>query len=397
MSTPQSPELVFPVHPTYVEEPLHGSMGPERRVWPLRIEFTGSGSEYFRIWIVNLLLTVVTLGLYFPWAKVRRMRYFYANTLVDSDPLHFHGKPFQIFKGYVVVILGFILYSAAGKFSPTAGLVAFLTYGAIWPALFRSSLCFRLANTSWRGLRFSFSGSTKDAYRAWLPLFVPTVCILSLYLVDPQLVDPKTRSLASWVETAMLTMAMGSSFVLSPWLFHRIKKYQHNNLQFSTESSYFSTEVAAYYGAMFVFVGLGAVALVGFGLLFLIAKFFTPLNLILSGSVFYVLLLLAFTSSFVTVFQNLVWNGTRSNTLSFTSTLKIEQMTSLSVKNFLLTLLTLGLYWPFAVMATNRLRLESVALESTEDPSHWVAVASWNQASAIGDVSGDFFGFDVGL
>ena len=44
----------------------------------LRLEFTGSGSEYFRIWIVNLLLTLVTLGLYYPWAKVRRLRYFYA-------------------------------------------------------------------------------------------------------------------------------------------------------------------------------------------------------------------------------------------------------------------------------------------------------------------------------
>ena len=35
----------------------------------LPISFTGSGSEYFRIWIVNLLLTFVTLGLYYPWAK----------------------------------------------------------------------------------------------------------------------------------------------------------------------------------------------------------------------------------------------------------------------------------------------------------------------------------------
>jgi hypothetical protein len=46
------------------------------------IEFTGSGSEYFRIWIVNLLLTLVTFGIYYPWAKVRRLRYFYGNTLV---------------------------------------------------------------------------------------------------------------------------------------------------------------------------------------------------------------------------------------------------------------------------------------------------------------------------
>ena len=44
------------------------------------IQFTGSGSEYFKIWIVNVLLTIVTLGIYSAWAKVRRLRYFYNNT-----------------------------------------------------------------------------------------------------------------------------------------------------------------------------------------------------------------------------------------------------------------------------------------------------------------------------
>ena len=60
---------------------------------PLEIRFTGSGSEYFRIWIVNLLLCIVTLSLYRPWAKVRRLRYFYANTLVDGHAFDFHGNP----------------------------------------------------------------------------------------------------------------------------------------------------------------------------------------------------------------------------------------------------------------------------------------------------------------
>ena len=43
--------------------------------------FTGNASEYFGIWIVNLLLSIVTFGIYTAWAKVRRLRYFYGNTL----------------------------------------------------------------------------------------------------------------------------------------------------------------------------------------------------------------------------------------------------------------------------------------------------------------------------
>ena len=45
-----------------------------------RLTFTGSGGEYFKIWIVNLLLTIVTLGIYSAWAKVRRNEYFYRHT-----------------------------------------------------------------------------------------------------------------------------------------------------------------------------------------------------------------------------------------------------------------------------------------------------------------------------
>ena len=47
---------------------------------------------------------------------------------------------------------------------------------------------FRLANTSWRGLRFRFRGSLGGAYRAMLPLFVPgLLMVAALTLVaDPE-------------------------------------------------------------------------------------------------------------------------------------------------------------------------------------------------------------------
>ena len=61
----------------------------------LPLRFVGSGSEYFRIWIVNLLLTLVTLGLYYPFAKVRRLRYFHFATEVGGHPLSFHADPWR--------------------------------------------------------------------------------------------------------------------------------------------------------------------------------------------------------------------------------------------------------------------------------------------------------------
>ena len=52
---------------------------------PEQLRFTGSGAEYFGIWIVNLLLTIITLGIYSAWAKVRRLQYFYRHTEVAGS------------------------------------------------------------------------------------------------------------------------------------------------------------------------------------------------------------------------------------------------------------------------------------------------------------------------
>ena len=67
-----------------------------RTDYPVR--FLGTGSEYFRIWIVNLLLTIVTLGIYSAWAKVRRLKYMYRNTQIAGSSFDYHGSPIAILK-----------------------------------------------------------------------------------------------------------------------------------------------------------------------------------------------------------------------------------------------------------------------------------------------------------
>ena len=51
-----------------------------------RLRFSGTGGEYFRVWIVNVLLSIFTLGLYTPWARRRTARYFYDHTLIAGSP-----------------------------------------------------------------------------------------------------------------------------------------------------------------------------------------------------------------------------------------------------------------------------------------------------------------------
>lgn len=382
----------------------------------LLIEFTGSGSEYFRIWIVNLLLILVTLGLYLPWAKVQRLRYFYSNTLIDSEPLHFHGEPVQMFKGLLIFFVISVLFSLLGEFWDEASLVYVLVIAALWPVLFRLSMRFRLSNTSWRGLRFAFGGSMKDAYRACVPLLIPVAFLLALtFFVDQAHFTDFPDQKPTGAEYIGLALTALAGIAVLPWLLCSLKSYQHRNYRFSSETAVFTAKAGNYYFiqleciGLFIIIFLSIVMFLfpfflgqnikekpidGFGFCMSLIALFGGLI----GFLFIVLsLFLLLPISIVGSIQNLVWGSTHSEHLQFGSTLRLKQAMALTTKNWLLTLLTLGFYRPYAVIAMTRLRLEAVQIESSIDPSQWTATSSTAKSSAIGVGSGDLWGIDVGL
>jgi hypothetical protein len=146
-----------------------------------RPEFRADPNEYFRIWIVNLALTILTLGVYSAWAKVRRLRYFYSNTVLAGSAFGYHGEPLKILKGRIIAALLAACYFGAGRISPIATLVVFGVVVLATPWLVVRSRMFALRVTSWRGLRFDFSPDYAGAYEAllgWLILGVITAGVL---------------------------------------------------------------------------------------------------------------------------------------------------------------------------------------------------------------------------
>ncbi|WP_326534429.1 YjgN family protein [Pseudorhodoferax sp.] len=370
-------------------------------LWPVR--FVGSGSEYFRIWIVNLLLTLVTLGLYYPWAKLRRLRYFYGSTEVAGRALAFHGDARRMLRGYLLVGLLFIAYSVAWQVSPAAGLVALLALAALWPALWRAGLRFRLGQTSWSGLRAGFSGSAGGAYRALLPLAPALVTMAMLARIDQGTQEPGLGQSLLALSLLLLTLA------LLPLLLWSMRRYQHAHLLLGSERS------AVDAGRWPVYRALLAAALIGLaGLLLALALSFLIAGLpggpdgpdgtrrstlapALAG-VFTVLLAQATVAPYVTArLQNLFWNHTRSRHLRVHSTLRARALVMLSLKNWALIIVTLGLYLPFASIAKARLRLQAVTVQSELDADALLAGAPSGSESAAGDAAGDLFGVDLGL
>jgi len=82
----------------------------------LSLEFHGTAREYFRIWIVNLCLTLLTFGIFSAWAKVRKKRYYYSHTTIDGTPFQYLGQPIPILKGRLIAAAGFAVYYASSHF-----------------------------------------------------------------------------------------------------------------------------------------------------------------------------------------------------------------------------------------------------------------------------------------
>ena len=372
----------------------------------MSIRFSGSGSEYFRIWIVNLLLVVLTLSLYYPWAKVRRLRYFYGNTLIDGAPLGFHGDPRKMLRGYLLVAVLFGLYSVAGQFSVTAGFVALLAIAAIAPALLRSSMRFRLANSSWRGLRFSFHGSTRDAYGALVPFFVPGVL-----MIGPLVALAGTEKPPMWYGFFGIAIVL-FTVALLPRVFWNLKRYQHENYGLADLQTSFKASVGSFYGLVFKCMGVAvlsvlAIAVIGLLLAFLLkgagafAETFggsgmAPVAAFLPLLIMLVLVVVG--KSYMTArLQNLVWTKTGNRSMRFISALSFPALFSLTLKNWFLIVVSIGLYWPFAVVATTRLRLESVVVKTRQDPAALVSRLAISATEAAGDAAGDLLDIDIGL
>jgi uncharacterized membrane protein YjgN (DUF898 family) len=379
----------------------------------LPVRFVGSGSEYFRIWIVNLLLILVTLGLYYPFAKVRKLRYFHGATEIGEHPMSFHADPWKMLRGYLLVGAMVAMYTLATHFSETAGVIAFVIVAALWPALWHSSLRFRLANTGWRGLRFRFTGRLIDAYKVMLPFAGLALVFILIGLVAgprPGQEPGQEPSLGAVLWVSLLPLLVMAAMPAMLWL---LRRYQHNHYALGGERSGFTATLGSFYGVfvlallmlfgIFVVFGIVAAILLPAVLAGLrggdagevgAASFIGPMVLFMLAYVAVLALVGAFIGARL---QNLVWNATRSQHIGFASQLGVAALAKLTLKNWLLIVLTIGLYFPFAAVSMAKLRLESVGVLFDADPEVLVSVGSHLNESAAGDAAGDLFGFDIGL
>ena len=371
-----------------------------------RVSFSGSGGDYFRLWLSNLLLTIVTLGIYTPWARRRRIQYFYRNTLVGADPLDFVASSRNMATSFLLVVGVYALInvmSSAGL-NAAVGIIT-LAIAALVPWLWRSAQRFWLGNTTWRGPRFEFQATTREAYTAAWPLLAAAFVIAMLSLLLPAVTAP------SAVMGALIAIAafVGVGVVLISLRFNFLQ-LQMTRTSMGGQLGRFKASFGSFFKVALICLG---VALLAYGALaLLLAAVVTALGGLGRGGgmgsrmwlfvlVGVAALPLMLAPAFITlaawqalVFRTIWSHAGLSSVARSKCDLKTSAFVGLRTKNILLTLVTLGLYRPFAAVSEYRMKVESVRIY-TRGNIDTLASQLARHKSALGDAAADMVGFDI--
>lgn len=289
----------------------------EETTWKKLLKFNGSHGELVGLRIVNNILTAITLGFYYPWAKVSILKYLYSETEYMNTRFVFHGTGKEVFKGFIKALLlfgslyAFFLY-AISTHKPFMSVIGFLVYfiGAflLIPVAIHGSYRYRLSRTSWRGIHFGYRGNMKTFFSLYLKNLFLTIITLGIY--------------SSWMHVAVHTYIRGN--------------IRFGNIEFRYEGKGVDLFLIKLKGIIFTILTFGIY------------------------SFWYYKEVLAFEVNNTKMIQN-------GKEIPLKSTLTAGQIFSMIVTNYLIIIFTLGIGTGIAINRALRIAFENIEFESEID------------------------------
>ena len=346
----------------------------EGRVLPL--VFSGKAGEYFGIWIVNVALTIVTLGIYSAWAKVRTNRYFYGSTRLDGDAFSYHARPMQSLIARIIVVAVLVAYNVAIQIELWLIIPFIIAFIFLFPWLIARSLRFQSRVTRWRNVSFDFQTDYWPAFVTFI--LVPLITVFTLGLGAP-------------IATKLT----------QEWAYNR---FSFGDRPFKTElglGSLYKLFFMVFFIGVFLYVG--AIALMaGPAILSEVngdgGPTMTPLMMIgFAGA--YVMLI--GVSLLILVYQagvrNLVFsNLTLDDKHEFQSTISKRKYAWIILSNLIATIFTLGLLIPWAKVRLARFLADNTFVVPGGPLDEFVENVKETQG-VIGEEYVDIEGIDIGI
>lgn len=317
-------------------------------------EFTGKTKAFFAIWIVNILLTIVTLGIYSAWATVRTNKYFYNNTSLDGDHFDYLAKPISILIGRIIAVIGLGVWAFINVSNPAAGGALMLLILALFPVLYVRSVGFQLKMTKYRDIRFNFIGSYGQAYIATLlkPL-AAYIVVGAAIAITAMVLMPISMVLAVIVGAAI---ALALAPFLFAWVIKGIHQYTLNNTRYG--DLLFSTSITTK-DIFPMFLKFLLILIITVALFSVIASVSNGMDrsagslIMFIPSITLVAMLIYIQVLLQTELRNYIFSRTiLNNQIQFHSSMKVDAGTILIITNMLLFIITFGFAYPFIKIRT---------------------------------------------
>lgn len=390
-----------------------------------QIQFKGDGSEYFKIWIVNVLLCIVTIGIYYPWAKVRTRRYFYANTEYADRYFDYHATGKQLFLGYLIGVFILFALQIVGSILPTIGLILPVVLFAFIPWIIMRSLKFNMRMTSFSNVRFSFKGNLKPAYIIYM--LIPILGYLAIALPVFVSLFPMSRLDEGFnVIFAFMLFLVGIIAAIAIGVFviglftKKAAEYQIGQTKFGQGDFFINVNTSKFIKIqlkkILIIIGCLIILSILSGLIFAatISSGFdlgsisndiesaeaSPLFIVGFLVVYFGFIatfLFATAYSFSRQRQYIFENTTLDKAITFRSTVGAKRYFYILVTNMLLVLFTAGLALPWAKVRVARYIADNSWIEASDIDINSYLTQKEKEQSAIGEEIGDVLDIDIDI
>jgi len=378
---------------------------PSPKVAQHDFRFYGSGGEFFGIWIVNLLLTVLTLGIYSAWATVRTRKYFYRNTELAGSRLDFHGSPISILVGRIIALALFGLYSFGAYIHELFSVAVFILVVLAFPWFFARSWRFRLRNTSWRGMHMDFRGAVSSIYRrlgGYLIVLAIAEALVLYFALRPHTVY------ALWPFFGSLIVIL----IISPLIYWVLMDIAFNHSYVGDSKIHLvdlrGEWIALFWKTFFIYLGVVVIMVIGMVAIVTIVAIDSidsvdtntgpdrGLMMALMALMYFIMLCVSMIP--VAFWQagklNLLFGYASINGAPFTANLKVGEYIRLLFTSLLLTVFTFGLAYPWVAVRMARYQIEHIGFYGDVDQFSGAKVQDRN---ALGEEVASAFDMEIGL
>lgn len=311
-----------------MHQPVEFLYGESTRRFPL--VFSGTGVGYFKIWLVNFLICLLSAGILYPWAQVRATRYFYQHTQFDNVEFSYASSSQKIFLVQFFLALYVIALCYVFFLIPWLGVVGALLLLLLLPYYFLKRSKFQFEQSFYQEVHFQQKYNLIGAYKA--------------YLLLPLLI--------------LVTAGLAA-----PYVAFKIQQYRAESISIGGYTFFFSGALNAYLRLLPMILVAELCSFMGF-------YYREHLPMSFSIPLVACLWVIAFVQWRVSL-VNLQWNFTRTKLGYFVSTWDIPSYTKLVTKNAFLCVLTLGIYWPWARVAGARYKAENLAFFANPRFKKW--------------------------